>query len=106
MMFSNLDTAQGKSDTNIDSSNSQQVTLGIKNFNYFPEVITVKAGQPVSLTLDNSVTGCFRSFNIRDLGVSGYSSSPDNKIMFTPAEKGTYKFSCSMGMGYGTLIVE
>jgi len=84
----------------------QKITLGVKNLNYYPNTIKVKAGQPVSISLDSSVTGCLRSFNIKDLGVSKYSKTPSDTIDFTPNKKGTFKFACSMGMGTGTIIVE
>ena len=58
------------------------------------------------ITLDKSVSGCYRSFNIRDIGVSQYSKDPSQKITFTPTKPGTYTFACSMGMGYGKLIVK
>ena len=58
----------------------QKVVLSVKNANYYPNTINVKAGQPVSLTLDSSVQGCLRSFNIKDLGVQGYSQNPGKTI--------------------------
>ena len=104
---------RGSSSTSTPSSSqgsqegsSQKITLGMKNYNYYPNKITVKVNQPVEITLDNSVKGCYRSFNIRSLGVSKYSSSPSDKITFTPTQTGTFSFACSMGMGYGTIIVE
>jgi hypothetical protein len=60
----------------------------------------------VEITLDNSVKGCLRSFNIKDLGVQKSSKNSDDKITFTPTKKGTFKFACVMGMGYGNIIVE
>jgi len=84
----------------------QRVVLGTKNYNYYPNTIEVQAGKPVSITLDKSVTGCLRSFTIKDLGVSKYVKTPDETIDFTPTKKGTFRFACSMGMGYGTIIVE
>ncbi|MBS3099481.1 cupredoxin domain-containing protein [Candidatus Pacearchaeota archaeon] len=84
----------------------QKVLIGTKNFNYYPNEIKVKANQPVSIALDSSVAGCLRSFNIKDLGVSKYAKTPIETIDFTPAKKGTFKFTCSMGMGYGNLIAE
>ncbi|OIO81442.1 hypothetical protein AUJ84_01085 [Candidatus Pacearchaeota archaeon CG1_02_32_132] len=77
-----------------------------KNYNYYPSEIKVKANQPVEITLDDKVVGCLRAFTIRDLGVSKYARTPDEKIIFTPNKKGTFTFSCSMGMGYGKIIVE
>ena len=88
------------------NTDAQKITLSVKNYNYYPNTITVKAGKPVSITLDSSVQGCLRSFNIKDLGVRGYSQNPSQTIDFTPTQKGTFKFTCSMGMGYGTIIVE
>ncbi|MDO8508649.1 MAG: cupredoxin domain-containing protein [Nanoarchaeota archaeon] len=84
----------------------QKVVLSEKDLNYYPQEIRVKANQPVSLSLDDKVKGCLRSFTIRDLGISKYLKAVTDTIEFTPTKKGTFVFSCSMGMGYGKLIVE
>ena len=100
-------TGQRDKDTGtaVDET-AQKVTIGMKNGNYYPNTLTVNAGQPVELALDSSVTGCFRSFTIRELGISKYVKTPADTITFTLPRAGTYAFACSMGMGYGTLIVE
>ena len=105
--------SSGKTNSNSITGNAinnnneiQKITLSIKNYNYYPNTIKVKANQPVEITLDNTVTGCLRSFTIPDFGISKNSKSPDDKIVFTPAKTGSFRFACSMGMGYGTLIVE
>jgi len=97
----------GKSTTGnaIGSDSIQKITLSMKG-NYSPNTINVKSGVPVEITLDSSVSGCYRSFNIPELGISKYSSSPSDTITFTPNQKGTFRFQCSMGMGTGTIIVE
>ncbi len=87
------------------SEDVQRITLSFKN-NYSPNTITVEAGKPVEITLDSSVRGCFRSFNIRELGVSYRSSGPSDTIKFTPTKKGSFEFACGMRMGYGTMVVE
>lgn len=84
----------------------QKVVIGMKNYNYYPNTIKVKVGQPVSISLDDSVYGCFRSFTIREFGLSKYLRTSQETLDFTPDRKGTFRFSCSMGMGTGTLIVE
>lgn len=91
-----------------DSANgeAQKIVISMKNYNYYPNTITVKANQPVEITLDNSVKGCYRSFTIPQLNIAKRLSTTSDKLVFTPTEKGTYRFACSMGMGYGTLIVE
>lgn len=88
------------------SGEVQRITLGSKNFNYNPNMLRVKAGVPVELTLDKTVAGCLRSFSVRELGISQYAATPSDTIRFTPKKAGTYAFSCSMGMGFGKLVVE
>ena len=92
-----------------ESTNSdkiQKVTLSIKNYNYYPQTVKVKANEAVRIYLDLSVSGCYRSFTIRELGISKYLATPSDYVEFTPTKKGTFRFACSMGMGTGTLIVE
>lgn len=92
--------------TDQGSNEVQRIVLSVKDFNYYPQVIHVKAGQPVSLSLDSSVSGCLRTFTIPDLNIAKSLPTPQDSVDFTPAVKGTYKFQCSMGMGFGTMIVE
>jgi len=85
---------------------AQKVVLSMVDYNYYPQEVKVKANEPVEITLDESVYGCLRSFTIRDLGISKILRTPEDKLTFTPEQPGTYTFACSMGMGYGKLIVE
>ena len=84
----------------------QKVVIGMKNYNYYPNTIKVKVNQPVSMSLDKTVSGCLRDFTIREFGIRKYLKTPEDTVEFTPNKKGTYTFACSMGMGIGTLIVE
>lgn len=84
----------------------QKVVIGQRDLNYYPSEIKVKVNQPVEITLDNSVQGCLRSFTIKDFGISEYLPNPEDKVVFTPTKKGQYAFACSMGMGFGTIVVE
>jgi plastocyanin domain-containing protein len=108
-VFSNSSTNENivsESKGTITSDNIQTVTLGFKNYNYYPQQIKVKQGEPVRINLDKSVGGCYRDFTIRELDVKKYLKSSSDYVEFTPQNKGTYTFACSMGMGTGTLIVE
>ena len=89
-----------------NSNNIQKVVISYRDYNYYPRTITVNAGQKVSISLDSSVAGCFRYFTINDLGLSKYLAKPSDTLEFTPIKKGTYRFACGMGMGYGDLIVK
>ena len=91
---------------NTETTETQKITLSYKNGNYYPNTITAKANEPVEITLGSSVKGCYRSFTISALNVRKYLATPSDSVTFTPAQKGTYRFACSMGMGTGTLIVE
>ncbi len=97
-------TGNAISERGLTEDSVQKITLSFKN-NYYPNTITVEAGRPVEITLDSSVRGCFRSFNIRELGVSVYSKNPSDSIKFTPNQRGAFEFACGMRMGYGTIIV-
>ena len=103
----NENVPQDNKDSSNPSTNQeiQKITLSMGS-NYNPNTIKVKAGVPVEITLDSSVRGCYRSFSIPKLGVSKRSSNPSDTIKFTPNQKGTFRYQCSMGMGTGTLIVE
>ncbi|MDP2925126.1 MAG: cupredoxin domain-containing protein [Nanoarchaeota archaeon] len=98
-----------KSSLNIQNNTNLEVQRIVLSFreNYSPDTIKVKAGVPVEITLDESVTGCYRSFIVEGLEISLYSKNPLDLIKFTPEKKGTFKFSCcSSNMGTGNIIVE
>jgi len=97
---------KGNATGNVVSGEVQHVVIGMKNYKYSPDVINVKAGVPVSLSLDDSVYGCFRDLIIPQMGLSEYLASPKDTLVFTPEKKGEYVFACSMYMGQGKIIVE
>jgi len=73
-------------------------------FNYYPEVIELKNQMPVKIIADDSLDGCFATFNVPELGISH--SFYNNKILeFTPTKTGTFSFSCPMSMGGGKLVI-
>ena len=105
------------SNKNIDKENNaqttdiidgfQQVKLSWGKLNYEPSEIRLKNNIPVKIIADtNRLTGCYRSFNIPGLGLSKYFNEKDNILEFTPEKTGVFKFTCSMGMAGGKLIVE
>lgn len=103
VFINNSGSANSEEGYNPDA---RKIVIGIKNYNYYPNTIKLKVGEPVSISLDSSVQGCFRSFTIRELGIAKYLATPKDAIEFTPNKKGTFRFACSMGMGTGTFIIE
>ena len=104
--YFNSGSASKNGNATITNTEPQKITLSMKNSNYYPNTINVKEGRPVEITLDTSVKGCYRSFTIKDLSVRKYSASAEDKVTFTPTKKGTFTFACSMGMGFGKIVVE
>jgi len=96
----------GNATQNGNSGDYQEVVLSMKNYNYYPQTVKVNINQPVRIYLDESVGGCYRSFTIRDFGIAKRLATPSDYIEFTPTKKGSFTFSCSMGMGTGTLVVK
>jgi plastocyanin domain-containing protein len=88
-----------------DMGSYQKVVLGIKNGNYYPNTISVEAGKPVRFYLDESVQGCYRSLVIPAFNVRQSLRTSSDYVEFNPSDKGEFKFSCSMGMGHGILVV-
>ncbi|MEK6792381.1 MAG: cupredoxin domain-containing protein [Nanoarchaeota archaeon] len=100
------DNSGGNAVVGSSGGDVQKIVLGIKDYNYYPNTVKVQVNKPVSISLDSSVSGCYRSFTMRDFGINKYLKTPKDTVEFTPTKKGTYRFACSMGMGTGTLVVE
>lgn len=88
-----------------DVGEYQKMVLSMKNYNYYPNTIEVKAGKPVRIYLDNSVQGCYRSIVVPDFNIRKNMPSNQDYVEFTPTKAGTHSFACSMGMGKGKIIV-
>ena len=89
----------------------KEFTISGKNFSFTPSIITVKKGNKVKITFEN--TSGFHDFKIDEYGVTTkQTQSPTIEILeFTADKVGSFKYYCSVGthrsMGMkGTLIVE
>ncbi|MBI5803263.1 hypothetical protein HY448_01090 [Candidatus Pacearchaeota archaeon] len=84
----------------------QKVVLSKEGFNY--KDATAQAGRPIALSADKSVVGCLRSVVVNAEGkrYSKYLQTPEDILELPALSKGTYTFSCTMGMGYGKLNVK
>ena len=91
---------------NIIQGEMQKVVLSQGDLNYKDS--RANAGKPIIISADSSVRGCLRSvtFNIEGKRYSKYLRTPEDTLQLPAIKKGTYTFSCSMGMGYGKLVVE
>jgi cytochrome c oxidase subunit 2 len=97
--------------TNSESSEVKEFTISGKNFSFTPNLITVKKGDKVKITFNN--TEGFHDFKIDEFGVATkQAKSPDTEVLeFTADKVGSFEYYCSVGshrsMGMkGTLQVE
>jgi len=97
-----------QTENSIVVGDMQKVEIKLTNRGYLPSQIKIKQNVPVELTvLANGATTCIRVFVIPKLNYQEI--VPDTeplKFTFTPKEKGTIPFTCSMGMYHGEFIVE
>jgi len=94
-------------DPQVLQGETQRVVLGVKDFNYFPNTIKVKANKPVEIVADKSLmkAGCLRGIISRDLGISKTFTKEGDSVTFTPSKKGIFTFACPMNMGFGKIEV-
>ncbi|MDR2611148.1 MAG: sulfite exporter TauE/SafE family protein [Clostridiales Family XIII bacterium] len=90
----------------MESDGSQTVYSTLQPGRY-PD-ITVKAGVPVKWRVDapaGSLSGCNYAIVIPEYNVEYAFSEGENLVEFTPAEPGTFTYTCWMGMIRGTIRV-
>lgn len=93
------------SDVSSLSTGSEQVVfLGVDSAGYKPKEIVVQAGKPVVLKNDGSLGGCSLYPVQAELGLAG-NLARNKEVRFVPQKKGTFPFSCSMGMIKGVIKV-
>ncbi len=98
---------KGKTHAAAGAGGVQEVAITVKG-GYTPDVVVVKAGQPVHLTFTRQESSAcseevlFPDFNKSSLLPEGEAVT----LEFTPDKAGEYGFQCKMGMLRGKLIVE
>ena len=98
---------KGQTRAMAGAGGAQEVAVTVKG-GYTPDVIVVKAGQPVRLRFTRQESAAcservlFPDFNQNALLPEGQ----EVLVEFTPAKPGEYGFQCQMGMLRGKLVVE
>jgi len=94
-----------------DNTMQQAITVEAGSYYFKPNVIQVKKGEPVKITITNK--GGFHDFAIDAFSVKSemIPSGGSTTVEFTPDKTGSFEFYCSVGnhraMGMkGTLVVE
>ena len=97
------------SESQAAAPSSQVMQMEVRGFEYFPKVITIKAGLPTKFEVtDNGSIGCARAVYARGLYPDVILLEPGlNSVEFVAPAAGTYQVSCSMWMVNPiTVIVE
>ncbi len=89
------------------SEGVQEANIVVKG-GYQPDILVVKAGQPVRLHFTRQETAsCSEMVLFPDLNKSAKLPTGETvSLEFTPEKPGEYGFQCQMGMFRGKLIVE
>ncbi len=100
-------TARGDAVPAIQTEQAQRLTINVTNSGYSPNVVVVESGKPVELTLvTNETYSCAVAFTFKAFGISTFLKPTGSETFtFTPTQKGSYTFTCSMGMYTGTMQV-
>lgn len=94
-----------------DTQNSTPITqnpeIDIKANGYFPNLIRVKKGETVNLTLKSTdAFSCASAFRIPSLNIAKNLQPNDTQLIsFVPTKAGKIQFNCSMGMYRGVIEV-
>jgi len=86
----------GGSGSNPSGQGPQQVTLKAEDIKWDPTTITVKANQPVVITIQN--TGTLKhNFTLQDFGVNqDVDPGKTETVTFTPNKTGSFQFFCNI----------
>ena len=82
----------------------QRIEITAKRFNFTPNEITVKVGQPVIIVLKSADVA--HGLRIRDLGVDmKVKAGQTSQVEFTPGKVGDFTGHCSVfcGSGHGSM---
>jgi plastocyanin len=90
----------------VGSDGKQVVRMVVTNSGYQPSSFTVQVGKPVQWIVDGTqARGCMSILVAPQLGINKKLQQGENVLEFTPTQKGTFQFRCSMGMIRGTMTV-
>ena len=79
----------------------RKITVTAKKYEFQPNRIDLKAGEPVEITFESQDTK--HGFSCKDLNLEKivYSKDSPAKVTFTPEKPGTYEFKCANFCGLG-----
>jgi len=99
-----LNTTGFAVDSNTTATNEvpKVLMVGLNKAGF--NTLTVEAGKPVTLKNDGTLSGCGLYPNQPEIGMNANFAN-SNEYTFTPTKKGTFIYTCSMGVFKGTINV-
>lgn len=90
----------------LPTGDYQEIRMAVIGTTFSPDSFTVTTEKPVRWIIDGSRSvGCTQYLIAQELGISKKLDKGENIISFTPPGKGSYRFTCGMGMVEGTIHV-
>lgn len=79
----------------------RKITVTARRFEFQPNRIELKAGEPVEITFES--LDAKHGFSCKDLNLEKivYAKDSPGKVAFTPEKPGTYEFKCANFCGLG-----
>lgn len=102
-----IDLSGNRNQVQNDIPITQNPEINIKSNGYFPNIIRVKKGETVNLTLKSTdAFSCASAFRIPSLNIVKNLQPNDTQLIsFIPTKSGQIQFNCSMGMYRGVIEV-
>ncbi len=102
-----VETARVKAPAVRIENGEQVIQMEVtSSLEYAPDTLYVQVGTPVRWDIYGSNRmGCASSLVLREFGVRTSLRPGFNSVRFVPSRPGTFRFTCSMGMTRGTMVV-
>lgn len=91
----------------VERGGVQEVRIVVSG-GYSPSTVRVRPGERARLVFDRRErSGCSEEVVIAEFGVRKYLPAfEETAVELTPTERGSYEFTCGMGMLRGRIVVE
>lgn len=84
----------------------QKVAVDTSTGTFSPNVVKVKAGVPVEIAFSQAPGGCLSGVSFPDFDINEDLTAGAKTVTLPALEKGTYQFTCQMGMVSAQIVAE
>lgn len=90
----------------VQTTPTTHIQMTVEGMDYVPDNFVVPVNTPIKWTITNNSSGCMNTIQAPELGIKLTDLGEIGKITeftFIATEAKEYGFTCSMGMGKGTI---